>query len=396
MSQSRLHDIFLDTQGLDLAQLEVFGTDLVVYQRGINWWLGDAARAAERLSPDNWAQVFPAGSPDLLCRCMAVAKAYPREEDRNPLATWTIHAREANKPDRLQRIQAHIDAGRTSDEAAKANRDEKAAGNQPRWLLAFDVHYFAHRTYHSGAGVETAMQVTEWIKRTAERLRSKGATDVLCAFEGPGSFRRELTAGPEWEGHRYKDRPPKPPDLIHQLQLVRELLEQSGFCCVSVERHEADDVLASAAKHFPGNVTIVSADKDLRQCLSSRCNILLDVAWTSDPTSGTLLPDYKWLTAQAHTASTGIRPDQWRTYQAIMGDNVDGIQGVAGIGEKGAADLVKMFGTLKACIAAAKANDERIKQTKRTALIEFEGRLATTRQLVTLVDTLPIPSQTRI
>ena len=165
---------------------------------------------------------------------------------------------------------------------------------------------------------------------------------------------------------------------------------------MSVEKHEADDVLASAAKQFPGKTTVLSADKDLRQCLCEHVNVLLDVTWTTDPTSGDHLPEYKWLTAKMHAETSGVRPDQWAEYQAIMGDNTDGIQGVAGIGQKGAADLVREFGTVEACIDAAKAGDERIKPKKREALIEFEGRLEVTRKLVTLVDDLPIPTATRI
>ncbi len=391
--------LLLDTSGMSIQDMEQWGTDLMEWQRALNWYLGDLARAARaKLGEDNYSQVFPPdASPGAIQRWEAIARAYPTEDSRNPLATWTIHAREANRPDRIQRVQAHVDAGRTSDEAAKANQEERAADSRPRWLLAFDVHYFAHRTFFSGAGVETAIQVAEWVKRTVERLKEKGATDVLCAFEGHGSFRKELTTGDDWAEHRYKDRPPKPDDLKHQLQLVRELIEGHGFACVSVDRHEADDVLASAAAQFPGKTTILTADKDLRQALSPTCNILLDVEWTEDETSGEAMPQYKWLTAAMHTEATGIRPgQQWAEFQAIMGDTVDGIQGVAGVGEKGAADLVKMFGTAEACIEAAKADDERIRPKKREALIEFEGRLETTRQLVTLKTNLPIPETTRV
>jgi 5'-3' exonuclease len=394
---SRLHDLFLDCKGLGIAALETTAADLAFHQRGVNWWIGDVAVAAEAISEKALHQVFPEWmSPDLISRCKAVAKAYPRDEDRNPLASWTIHMREAGRPDRIQRVQAHIDAGRTSDEARQANQQELAKSDRPRWLLAFDVHYYAHRHYFSGAGVETAMQVAEWINRTVERLKEKGATDVLCAFEGRGSFRKELTAGEAWIEHRYKDRPQKPDDLKHQLQLVRDLIEGQGLCCISMDGYEADDVLASAAAQFPGKTTVVTADKDLRQALSDTTNILLDVTWAPDETSGEMMPDYKWLTATAHTEATGIRPDQWAEFQIIMGDNVDGIQGVAGIGEKGAADLIKQFGSVAECIRAAKADDPRIKAKKREALIEFEGRHDITRKLVTLRTDLPIPTTTRI
>jgi len=398
MSESRMKPLFLDTSGMSVEDMEQWGTDLMWWSRALNWYLGDLARAAHaKMGDDNYSQVFPPdASPGAIQRWEAVAKAYPTEDSRNSLATWTIHAREANRPDRIQRVQAHVDAGRTSDEAAKANREERANDNRPRWLLAFDTHYFLHRTFFAGAGVEAAMQVAEWTRRTVDRLKEKGATDVLCAFEGHGSFRKELTTSDEWAEHRYKDRPPKPDDLKHQLHLVRELLEGFGYCCVSVDRYEADDVLASAANLFPGKTTILTADKDLRQALSPTCNILLDVEWIEDETSGEAMPNYKWLTAAMHTEATGIPPDKWDEYQCIMGDTVDGIQGVAGVGEKGAVDLIKEFGSVEACIEAARAGDERIKPKKREALIEFEGRLEVTRRLVTLATGLPLPTTTRI
>jgi len=205
-----------------------------------------------------------------------------------------------------------------------------------------------------------------------------------------------LTAGDEWEGHRYKDRPPKPADLTHQLQLTRTLLERDGFCCVSEDTYEADDILASAAKQFPGKTTIVSADKDLRQCLCDQCNILLDVEWTVNELTGDAEPQWKWLTAKSHTEETGLPPYLFCEVQILQGDQVDGIQGAEGIGKKGAVDLILAFGSAKKAIQAAKANDPQITAKKRESLIAFESRLDVTRQLVTLVDTLPIPSNTRI
>ena len=117
-----LRDIFLDTEGLTVEQLESFGRDLVEYQKGMNWWLGDTARAARRLlGDDNYSQVFPVdASPGLIQRCEAVAKAYPKEADRNPLATWTQHMAVANKPDRQELLAAMVDKGQTSDESRKA------------------------------------------------------------------------------------------------------------------------------------------------------------------------------------------------------------------------------------------------------------------------------------
>lgn len=391
-----IRDMFFEApKNSTLEELESYGTGFAEWQRGCLWYIGDLARYAEARFPDTWNQVFPEWiSPGLVARCKGVAAAYPREEDRNPLATWSVHKDESSRPDRNARVEAHVQAGRTSDEARAANKEERATDTKPRWLLAFDIHMKIHAVYGSGAGVETAKTVSEWAKRTVDRLKLKGVTDALFAFEGVGSFRKELTK--DWQTGYKSKRGPKDPELIQQISSTRDMLRKFGFCCVRKDTFEADDCLASAAAQFNGNVTIVSGDKDLRQCLSHNCNILLSVEWNEDDTSGEMVPDYKWLTAKENLEATGIRPLQWPCFQTIMGDSADSIQGVAGIGPKGATDLIQAHGSAEAVIQAAKDGTTDVTDKKRQALIDFEPYMEITKKLVTLVKTLPLPETTRI
>lgn len=410
---SRLRKRFLDCSNMSFQEAEAFAKDLIEQQRDITFWVGDLARYAEARWPDTHQQIWPEWvSPGLLSRAAGVCKAYPKPEDREAEATYSQYMQVASKPDRLKRLAEIIDKGQTTDESRAAGRPSplseegrmktdmsRAIGI--RWLLAVDVHYFLHRFWHSGAGVEAAMQVSRWVKRTVERLAQKGLTDCACCFDSKVNHRKEFTK--DWED-KYKDRPPKDPELVQQLNLVYDLLKGAGFACVGLEGMEADDVMASYAKQFEGRVTLLTQDKDCRQCLSEKCNMLLDVEWVEDETSGEALPDYKWMSMKQHTEATGIPPAQWTEYQAIMGDNTDGITGAKGIGEKGAADLVKQFGTCEAAIAAAKAEAAAFKPTKskpkvsaRTqALIDFEAKLEITRKLVTLRTDLELPGTTRI
>ena len=109
---SRMKPLFLDTSGLTVKEMEQWGKDLAEQQRAVNWMLGDVARYAKyglKLG-DNYTQVFPEWmSPGLIQRCEAVANAYPREEDRNILATWTQHMQVANKPNRIELVAAKVD-----------------------------------------------------------------------------------------------------------------------------------------------------------------------------------------------------------------------------------------------------------------------------------------------
>jgi len=387
----RMQKRWMDCHDMTLEQASSYGRGLAEMQRDIMFHIGDLARYCEARWPDTHHQAWPEWvSPGLIARAAAVAKAYPKQEDRRHECTYTQYMQVANKPDRHERLEGIIDKGQTSDESRAALTEEN---NRPRWLLAVDVNYYLHRWWYSGAGVEAAMGVAQWIQRTVERLRERGLTDVVCAFEGANSFRKHLTK--DWED-RYKDRPQKDPELISQLNLVRDLLDGHGFACVSQEGMEADDILASYARQFTGKTTILSSDKDLRQALNERTNMLLDVEWLEDETSGEMIPDFKWLTAREHTELTGIRPDQWTEFQAIMGDTTDGIKGAVGIGEKGAKDLILEFGSVEGAIEAAKSNDDRIKPKKREALIEFEDKLEVTRQLVTLKTDCELPQNTRI
>jgi len=402
---TRMQEKFLDTSGLDVSGLEAWGRDLTWWQRQINFYLGDLAIAAKaQLGEDNYSQVFPHGtSIGLIQRCEAVARAYkPQERNPDPAASWTIHMTHANKPNRIELVAAAVDAGRTSDEERKLATQAKAnQGNdkRQRWLIAIDVNYHVTRMWASGAETEAAKEVAGWIRRTVERLKEKGLTDCVCCFDSSNSFRKELTK--EWEG-KYKDRATKDPELGQQLRLAEEMLEE--FCCAKLDGFEADDLMASYAKQFDGRVTLLTVDKDMRQCLSPKCNMLVAVEWAEDPTSGEMLPDYKWVSAKDHikgctyngTAVTGISPEQWTTFQALAGDSSDNIAGAVGIGAKIAADLVKEFGTIEAIIAAAKDDDPRITQKKRDALIEFESKLEITRKLVTLRTDLPLPTTTKV
>lgn len=388
---NRFRKRFLDCANLTIEEAQDLGEWLAILQRDVNFYCGDLARYAESRWPETHHQVWPAWvSPGMLSRTAGVSRAYPTEAERQHEATYTQYMQCAGRPDRQSQLAEIVNQGLTTDES-RQHVQASAGGN--RWLLAVDVNYFLHRFWFSGAGVEAADGVASWVARTAERLQQKGLTDVACCFDAPENHRKKLTE--EW-GDRYKDRPPKPAELAQQLRIVRTLLESRNFACVSIEGMEADDVMASYAAQFAGRVTLLTQDKDCRQCLSDKCNMLLDVEWKTDETSGQSLPEYKWLSAKTHTYETGISPAQWTEYQILMGDNVDGIKGAEGVGAKGAKDLIVWFGSAEAAIQAAKDGDSRIRPAKQQSLIDFEKKLETTRKLVTLRKDLQVPESTMI
>lgn len=392
---TRMKTRFLDCSGMSIEEAESWGEELAQLQRDIMFYVGDLARYSEAKWPGKSQQIWPEwASPGMIQRAAGVCRAFPKEEDRQFEATYSQYMQVAGKPDRAERLAAIVEKGLTSDESRKEAKEETTDG--PRWLAAFDVNLFVNTHFHAGAGVETASQVVDWLRQTVSLLREKGLTDVACCFDSPRNHRKELTV--DWE-RKYKDRPTKDPEIYHQLNLTRELLERNGFACVSVDGMEADDVLASYAKQFKGPVTLITTDKDLRQSLSGSCNILESWYWKIDDLTGERTPEFVWTTAaNAHLkpGSVPVPADRWIEYQCIAGDSADKIQGAVGIGTIGAAAIINTFGSAEAAIAAAKAGDERLKPKQRDSLIAFEPQLEITRRLVTMRTDLNVTQATRI
>lgn len=404
--------------GTPLEEFETWLGLLFESQRDLYWHIGDLANAVERLYPEDFPQAFPIDvSVELIDRCKAVAAAY-RPQDRNPGASWTIHMRNAKDPDRVALVAAAADAGQTSDENRKNPAPvETPAENPPvaesaepteavetpartKWLLCVDINYYVHRQFQV-EGMAAGSSVVSWLIRVIDRLMEKGLTDVVCCFDGPNNHRREITIG--WE-QPYKERTEKAPELVTLLNQVPTMLNEKNILIVTIDGMEADDVMASYSRTFDGKVTLLTADKDLRQCLSGHCNMLVDVTWEENPDTREWLPVYHWVTVKSHMDSvtyasakvSGISPEQWPHFQAIAGDSVDKIRGVEGIGAKGAMDLILAHGTVQGVIEACKSGLVALTKKKIESVLEFEPFAEGTLLLTTMRTDLQVPSNTTI
>ncbi|MDA0239756.1 MAG: DNA polymerase I [Proteobacteria bacterium] len=186
------------------------------------------------------------------------------------------------------------------------------------------------------------------------------------------TFRSDIY--PAYKTHR----PPAPDDLIPQFELVREATRAMNVSCIEMEGFEADDLIATYALQAAAQgakVTIVSSDKDLMQIVGG--NIVMFDAMKNREIG----PDQVF-------EKFGVGPDKVIDVQALAGDSSDNVPGVAGIGVKTAALLVKEYGDLDGILA----NAENIKQPKRRqSLIEQADMARISRQLVTLRTDVPVP-----
>src|SRR5262249_52567711 len=150
----------------------------------------------------------------------------------------------------------------------------------------------------------------------------------------------------------YKANRSEPPnELVPQFALVREAARAFNVPVVEMEGYEADDVIATyaaAAGAAGDEVTIVSSDKDLMQLVGDGIRML-------DPMKNRVIGP------EEVRERFGVGPDQVIDVQALIGDSIDNVPGVPGIGVKTAAELITAFGNLETLLARA----GEIRQPKR-------------------------------
>ena len=137
-------------------------------------------------------------------------------------------------------------------------------------------------------------------------------------------------------------RKPAPAELIEQFPTLKELLGYLGFTVVEKPGYEADDILGTLSKACGADdfCYIATGDRDSLQLVRGNVNVLL--ATTKMGKSTTV----KYDVAKINEVY-GVTPEQLIDIKAIQGDTSDNIPGVAGIGEKGAADLIQKFGSIE-------------------------------------------------
>jgi DNA polymerase-1 len=244
-------------------------------------------------------------------------------------------------------------------------------------VLAIDTLSRVYQLFHAlpemTAPDGTPVSVIFGLTRDLLDIIEKKRPDYLvCAMDPPGpTFRHE-------KFEQYKaNRAEMPADLVPQIPLVRRLLAVFGIPCLEVPGYEADDVLATIAARTVaagGECTIATSDKDARQLLGPQVRLLN--LRTNQP-----------LGADELLADWGIRPDQVVDYLSLVGDAVDNVPGVPGIGPKIASELIQRFGTLDALLA----DIESVSGAKRKENLRLHGDTARAgRELIRLEADVPV------
>ena len=207
----------------------------------------------------------------------------------------------------------------------------------------------------------------------AELTAADGPTHMAVILDASSkTFRNDMYD--KYKAHR----PPPPEDLVPQFPMIRDATRAFSIPCIETHGLEADDIIACYAKAALAqgwNVTIVSSDKDLMQLIEPGVDLL------DTMNNRRIGPEYV-------IEKFGVEPERLGDVLALMGDTVDNVPGVPGVGPKTASKLIIEHGDLDAVLAAAPA----MKPGKlRDNLIEHADMARLSRALVTLECNAPLP-----
>ena len=238
-----------------------------------------------------------------------------------------------------------------------------------------------HRSFFAVRGLSTRSgQPTGAIYGFINTIRAlmgiERPTHFVVTFDVSGSTSRE-EAFPEYKAHR----PKMDEDLASQLSYIDRACEALRLPVVTAQGYEADDVIATLARQAVDqgfDVVIITSDKDLLQLVSEHVSVLAP---------GRDGKPEKRYDREGVIEKMGVPPERVVDLLALVGDAVDNIPGVPGIGEKGAKDLIQQFGSLDELLARA---GEVKRAAYREGLVNHAEAAHLSRRLATLDDKVPV------
>lgn len=232
--------------------------------------------------------------------------------------------------------------------------------------------YYAIRQYLSTKAGLPTNAILGFANMLIRLLEEERPEHLAIAFDPPGpSFRVDLY--PEYKAHR----PDPPNDLVPQFEWIYRLVEAFRIPQLVVPGYEADDALATAARWAEAQglaVTIIGGDKDLFQLVSDRVEVY------------DTLKNVRYGPAEVE-AKMGVAPQRIVEFLGLMGDSVDNIPGVPGVGAKTAAKLLGQFGSLEAVLAgAAEVSGAKLREN----LDHYADQARLSAELCRLKDDVPL------
>lgn len=251
-------------------------------------------------------------------------------------------------------------------------------------LMLLDGSNLVHRAYYgirpftTSDGLHTNA-IYGFFSTLLKLLEEEKPDGILVAFDTSAPTKRKLA----FEAYKAQ-RAPQDPELAEQWEPINELLDACGIRHFATEGYEADDIIGTLSRlnaEAGEETLVVSGDRDMLQLTSAD----VSVRYVSTAKGQTTTKLY---TTESFEEEYGFEPIRLIDLKALMGDASDNIPGVAGIGKKGATDLITAFGTLDGVYA--NLDDPSIKPGMRAKLESGRDMAYQSYELATIDRAMPL------
>lgn len=218
----------------------------------------------------------------------------------------------------------------------------------PRPLLVIDGDSFAHRAYHAlpktirrrgGKGAGAIVGFANTLLRLYESERPRAVLVGWDSLDEP-TYRHEAFEDYQ-SGREFEE------EIVEQLEILPDFVAACGFACAKKAGYEADDFLAAAVateERRGGIALVATGDRDAFQLASAATTIL-------QPQRG---GEMARIGPAEVRERYGVDPAQVPDFIALRGDPSDKLPGAKGVGPKGAASLIKQYGSLENVLASGR------------------------------------------
>lgn len=226
-----------------------------------------------------------------------------------------------------------------------------------------------------------------YLDMTARLIGMYSPNRIVACIEGDWRPSWRVDLFPDYKANRLEDESDEedePETLTPQIPVLLDLLDAFGFPMLGVDDYEADDVMATFAVREKGPIRIVTGDRDLFQLVDDERDV--KVVYLAKGVSQHDLVDIKWVAKRY-----GIPGDRYALFAMFRGDPSDGLPGVRGIGEKGAALIANNFASVEEALAAAHVNHKVLTKSLAKKIIDGSDYLKIAPTLVNCARDVAIP-----
>jgi 5'-3' exonuclease len=227
-----------------------------------------------------------------------------------------------------------------------------------------------------------------YLDMTARLIGMYSPNRIVACIEGDWRPSWRVDLFPDYKANRLEDESDEeeePETLTPQIPVLLDLLDEFGIPMLGADDYEADDVMATFAVKEKGPIRVVTGDRDLFQMVDDKRDV--KVVYLARGISQHDLVDSKWVADKY-----GIPGDRYALFAMFRGDPSDGLPGVRGIGEKGAALIANHFSTVEEALAGAKAEHEALSKSLAKKIIDGADYLKIAPTLVHCAKDVAIPA----